>query len=428
MGAKNWYIDCVLAALECILSGIIQNIQGDNTMRNDTKMRDFGLEVFFSEWEFKARHHMTASDIESMSVSDLLAFADDDVRADFQNLWLGYTETWGAPDLRQAIANTYEQMKPANILCMAGAGEGIYATMKVLLDANDHVIVPVPNYQSAETVPLSICDVTGVPMRCETGVGGQNAMTKGGWRLDIDDVKAAIKPNTKLISLNFPHNPTGTLMPRKDLDALVALCRERGIYIFSDEVYRGVELDPDDQMPQLADVYEKGISLNVMSKAYGLPGLRIGWLAMQDLDLLERIERYKHYLSICNSGPSERLALIALTARDRIFSRNHQILSDNVALLEQLFDDFPGLVEWVRPMGGCVAFPKYIGPGNGEDFCRDLIQESSVLLLPSSIYESELLETPKDHFRIGFGRDTVFKEGLIAMRKHFDRKFPGFAR
>lgn len=391
------------------------------------KMRDFGLEVFFSKWEFKAQHHMTASDVESMSASDLLAFADDTDRAAYENLWLGYTETWGAPDLREAISATYDQMKPQNILCMAGAGEGIYTTMKVLLDVDDHVIVPVPNYQSAETVPLSVCDVTGVPMRCESGAGGQNAMSKGGWRLDIDDIKAAIQSNTKLISLNFPHNPTGMLLAREDLDALIEICRDRGIYIFSDEVYRGVELNPDDQMPQLADVYEKGISLNVMSKAYGLPGLRIGWLAMSDLELLQRIERYKHYLSICNSGPSERLALIALKARDRILARNRGIMLENIALLESLFDDFPGLVEWTRPLGGCVAFPRYVGPGDGETFCRDLIEESSVLLLPSSIYQSELMETPQDHFRIGVGRDQVFKEGIVAMRQHFEKKYSNFS-
>lgn len=397
-------------------------------MSNDNKMRDFGLEVFFSKWEFKARHHMTASDIESVSMLDLLTMADETDRADFENLWLGYTETWGAPDLREVISETYEQMDPQNILCMAGAGEGIYATMKVLLETGDHVIVPTPNYQSAETVPLTICDVTGVPMHCEMGGGGKNAITKGGWRLDVGDIKAAIRPNTKLISLNFPHNPTGMLMPREDLDELITLCRERGIYIFSDEVYRGVELDSNDRMPQLADVYEKGISLNVMSKAYGLPGLRVGWLAAQDHDVLQRVERYKHYLSICNSGPSERLALIALKARNQILARNQRIMNENVVLLEQLFDDFPGLVEWTRPLGGCVAYPKYTGPGDGEAFCRDLIEESGVLLLPSSIYKSELMETPQDHFRIGFGRDAVFKQGLQAMRLHFEEKFPSFAR
>ena len=384
-------------------------------------MRDFGLEVFFSRWEFTARYHMTASDVESLTVSDLLAMASEEDRNSFANLWLGYTETWGAPALRAEIARTFERMAPQNILCLAGAGEGLYAVAKVLLSSGDHAIVPTPNYQSAETIPLSVCEVTGVPLR-------RDAEAKGGWRLDLDDVRAVIRPNTKLLSLNVPHNPTGMLMPRTELDALIALCREHGIYILSDEVYRGIELDPADRMPQIADVYERGVSLNVMSKAYGLPGLRIGWIASQDSTLLQRVERYKHYLSIANSGPAEILALIALKARDRILSRNHTLLLDNVRLLEELWNDFPGLVHWQRPLGGCVAFPRFIGPGGGEAFCRAMIEESGVLLLPSSIYVSDLTDIPQDHFRIGFGRDAVFKNGLTAVRRHLAANYPGFAR
>lgn len=392
-------------------------------MTNPKPMRDFGLEIFLSRWEFTAPYHMTASDIESMTLSDLVALATPEDRDALENLWLGYTETWGASELRAEIAHTYETMSAENILCLAGAGEGLYAVAKVLLRAGDHVIVPTPNYQSAETVPLSVCEVTGVPLRRTAATMGPGAPVQGGWRLHPDDVRAAIRPNTKLVSLNFPHNPTGMLMTREDLDALIALCRTHGIHILCDEVYRGVELDPADRMPQIADLYERGVSLNVMSKAYGLPGLRIGWIASQDKSLLQKVERYKHYLSICNSGPSERLALIALKARDRILARNHALLRDNVMLLEQLFDDFPGLVEWQRPQGGCVAFPRCTVPEGGEEFCRKLIEESGVLLLPSSIYTSELTGVPQDHFRIGFGRDRMFKAGLMAMRRHFEKHY-----
>jgi len=257
-------------------------------------MRDFALEVFFSQWEFTAQHHMRASTQD---------------KANFEELSLGYTETWGAPDLRTAIAQTYDSMKADNILCLAGAGEGLYAIARVLLSKDDHVVVPTPNYQSAETVPLSICEVTGVCMDYTTG-----SSATAGWSLDVDKLKQAIRPNTKLISLNFPHNPTGIVMPDKAMNDLISFCRERGIYILVDEVYRGAELNSSNTMIQIADKYERGISLNVMSKAYGLPGLRIGWMATSDHDLLNRIEKYKHYLSICNSGPSEALTLIALKA------------------------------------------------------------------------------------------------------------------
>jgi aspartate/methionine/tyrosine aminotransferase len=380
-------------------------------------LRDFALEVHFSEWEFKARHHLTASDMESMTVRDLLDLGTDADREAFNATSLGYTETWGAPDLRAAIASTYDTMAQDNILTLAGAGEGLYALARVLLGPDDHAIVPTPNYQSAETVPAAICATTGIPMREERGY----------WRLDVDAVKAAIRPNTRLISLNFPHNPTGALMPRADLDALITLARANGIYILCDEVYRGVELDPDLRMPQIADVYERGISLNVLSKAYGLPGLRIGWLASADRDILQRVERYKHYLSICNAAPAERLGVIALAARDQIFARNRALLQRNLADFEALLSDFPGLIEFTAPEGGCVAYPRYTGPGTVDTFCADLIENHGILLLPSAMYRSDLGPTPTDRFRIGLGRDRAVADGLTAMRCYFEDHRAEFA-
>ena len=380
-------------------------------------MRNFELETFFSTWEFTARHHMTASDMESMSLADLLSLADPHDSKELIELRLGYTQTWGADDLRKLIAGTYDSLGAEHVLCLAGAGEGIYAAMRVLLTPQDHAIVVVPNYQSAETIALEVCEVTGVALH-----------EARNWQLDIAEVEAAIRPNTKLVSINFPHNPTGALMAHDDLAALVELCRKHDLYLFSDEVYRGVELDAADRMPQVADIYEKGISLNVMSKAYGMPGLRIGWVASKNTDVLQKIERYKHYLSICNSGPSERLAVIALEHRDTILDRNRAIVRENVVKLEALFNDFPGLFEWQRPKGGCVAFPKYTGPDGVEEFCKSLLKDSGVLLLPASVYKSELLDTPVDNFRIGFGRGAVFAEGLEAMRSHLETHYGEFRR
>jgi aspartate/methionine/tyrosine aminotransferase len=380
-------------------------------------MRNFELETFFSTWEFTARHHMTASDMESMSLADLLSLADPHDSKELLELRLGYTQTWGADDLRKLIAGTYDSLGAEHVLCLAGAGEGIYAAMRVLLTPQDHAIVVVPNYQSAETIALEVCEVTGVALH-----------EARNWQLDIAEVEAAIRPNTKLVSINFPHNPTGALMAHDDLAALVELCRKHDLYLFSDEVYRGVELDAADRMPQVADIYEKGISLNVMSKAYGMPGLRIGWVASKNTDVLQKIERYKHYLSICNSGPSERLAVIALEHRDTILDRNRAIVRENVVKLEALFNDFPGLFEWQRPKGGCVAFPKYTGPDGVEEFCKSLLKDSGVLLLPASVYKSELLDTPVDNFRIGFGRGAVFAEGLEAMRSHLETHYGEFRR
>jgi aspartate/methionine/tyrosine aminotransferase len=372
---------------------------------------DFRLETYFSRWEFAARYHMTASDAQSMTLRDLLGMASPEDAEAFDRLWLGYTQTFGAPVLREEIARTYDSLKPADILCFAGAEEGIYIANQVLLGPDDHAIVITPNYQAAETVPLSICAVTGVPLDRDNG-----------WDLDIERVAAAIRPNTRLISINFPHNPTGRIISRATLTALIDLCRQHGIWLLSDEVYRLLGPDPQRQIPQVADLYERGLSLNVMSKAYGLPGLRIGWIGCQDRELLVRMERMKHYLSICNSGPSEALAVIALKSRQAILERNNALVRANLALLDAFFAEFNSLFDWRRPDGGCVGYPRYLGKDSVDQFCTDLVEQSGVLLLPAGIYRSELGPVPTDHFRIGFGRDGV-ADGIAAMRSHLEARW-----
>jgi aspartate/methionine/tyrosine aminotransferase len=372
-------------------------------------MRDFALEVHFSKWEFKARYNLTASDAESMSMSNLLAYASDDERRGFENLHLGYSETFGSPALREAIADTYDNIDAADVLCFAGAGEGIYVAIRVLLGADDHAIVITPNYQSAETIPLSICEVSGVALD-----------EMNNWALDIDRLCAAIRPNTKLVSINFPNNPTGVVPSQDTMNALVELCREKDFWLFSDEVYRGIETETGRRVKQIADVYEKGMSLNVMSKSYGLPGLRVGWIACRDRELLQRMERYKHYLSICNAGPSEVLATIALKARKAIHERNVGIVRKNIAVAQPFFDAHRELFNFTPPDGGCVCFVKYKGADGVENFTKRLLEEAGVLLLPSSMYRSEIGDVPPDYFRLGLGRNNV-PDALKALQ-NFMRK------
>ncbi|MEZ5923234.1 MAG: aminotransferase class I/II-fold pyridoxal phosphate-dependent enzyme [Hyphomicrobiaceae bacterium] len=376
------------------------------------RMRDFALEVYFSKWEFTAKYNMTGSDAENMRMDELLALATDEERKSLETVSLGYTETFGAPALREAIAETYDTVKPEHLLTFAGAEEAIYVAMQVMLEDTDHCIVITPNYQAAETIPLSICEVTGVPLDIDKG-----------WDLDIGMVEAALKPNTRLISINFPNNPTGKIIPRASLDRLIDICRKRGIWLFSDEVYRLIDRDPSVRLPQAVDLYERAISLNVMSKAYGLPGLRIGWLASKDRDMLVRFERYKHYLSICNSAPSEVLARVALNHRDRILDKNRAIVRSNVELLNAFFADYEHLFDWKEPDGGCVTFIRYKGVDGVESFTKRLVEESGVLFLPSSIYRSELGPVPGDCLRVGFGRSHV-PEGLTAMRNWMQRNVP----
>jgi aspartate/methionine/tyrosine aminotransferase len=376
-------------------------------------MRDFALEVYFSKWEFAAKYNLTGSDAENMTLAELLDLADPADRAAFDGVGLGYTETFGAPALRAEIARTYETVAPEHLLCFAGAEEGVYVAMKVLLGADDHAIVITPNYQAAETVPLSICKVTGVALDIDKN-----------WDLDVELLRAALRPNTKLISINFPNNPTGKIISRKAFDAIVEICRSRGIWLFSDEVYRLIERDPNIRLPQAVDVYERGISLNVMSKAYGLPGLRIGWLACKDRPTLVRFERYKHFLSICNSAPSEVLARIALKSRDWILDKNRKIVRANIAALNAFFAEYRDLFAWREPDGGCVGFIRYQGAEGVEEFTRRAVEEAGVLFLPSSLYRSELGPVPENCLRVGFGHSHV-PAGLAVLRKWLNENLGG---
>lgn len=374
-----------------------------------TALPDFRLETYFSRWEFRARYNLAASDAQSMTLSALLELAEPADRVAFESLSLGYTQTYGEPALRDAIAATYEQRQAADVLCFAGAEEGVYVAMRVLLEPGDHAIVVTPNYQSAETVPAAICAVTGIALDPDDD-----------WSLDIDAVAAAIRPNTRLVSINFPHNPTGKILERERFDALVALCRRHGIWLFSDEVYRGLGASGSMHLPHAADVYERGVSLGVMSKAYGLPGLRIGWIACADRSLLQRMERYKHYTSICNAGPSEHLALIALKAGNIILERQRRLLDANLALLDAFFATWRDRFAWYRPDGGCIAYPRYLGSEGVDAFAASLVEEAGVLLLPATHYRSTLTPTPTDRFRIGFGR-TDLAEGLDVLSGYVSR-------
>jgi aspartate/methionine/tyrosine aminotransferase len=372
------------------------------------QLRPFELEVFFSKWEFTTRYNLCASDMQSMKLSELLAMADEGDREAWDQLHLGYTETRGLPALREVIAETYDTVDPADILCFVGAEEGIFAAMHALLGPDDHFVTIIPNYQSAESVPLSICSVTGIALDPAKN-----------WSLDLDELRDAIRPNTRMIYINFPHNPTGKVISRSDLDSIVAIAAEGGIYLFSDEVYRLIERRPDIRLPQAVDLYERGLSLGVMSKAYGLPGLRIGWIACRDHEVLDRMERVKYYTSICSPAPSELLAKIALKACDSILSRNRSLIDRNLAVLEGFFERYSDLFEWYLPDGGCVGYPRYVGDEGVEIFAADLVERAGVLILPASNYRSDLGPTPADRFRIGYGRANM-AEALAAMAKTFD--------
>ncbi len=304
---------------------------------------------------------------------------------------LGYTESAGAPELRTAVSSIYETTEPDDVVIVAAAEEGIFAAYHALLDPGDHVVVETPCYESA----LQVARSAGA----EATEWKRSAID--GWAYDLDALERALRPDTRLVYVNTPHNPTGTLMPREALDRIVELCAARGAWLFCDEVYRELEHDPADRLPAACDLYERAISLGSMSKTYGLPGLRLGWLASRDRGALARVVDLKHYTTICSSAPSELLSALALRHRDALAERNRAIVIANLQLLDGFFERRPERFSWVRPTAGPIGFSRLHGVEDTTGFCERLVSEAGVLLLPGAVYDEP------GHVRIGFGRATM---------------------
>lgn len=355
------------------------------------KLEPFKLERFFAKYEFNAPYLLCSSDCESVTVADLLAF-EPEATEGLHNLWLGYTESAGSPQLRREITGLYERIEPEQILVHAGAEEAIFGFVNSCLETGDHVIVHFPCYQSlSEVARAAGCEVTY-----------WEAHEADGWELDLDELKRNIKSNTRAIIVNCPHNPTGYLMSRQKQAQLVEIAREHNLMLFSDEVYRFLEHDEADRLPAAADLYENAVSLGVMSKTFGLAGLRIGWIATRNAEIYRKMATFKDYTTICNSAPSELLAELALRHRAALVQRNLGIVKDNLSLLNAFFVRHSELFNWSPPKAGPTAFPSLRLNRDIEEFCADLVEQKGVLLLPSSYYDYG-----NKNFRLGFARKNL---------------------
>ena len=356
----------------------------------------FKLERFFAKYEFKVKYLLSSSDCESLAMAELIQMAAPQSLEIWQGLRLGYTESPGHPLLRAEVARLYQQITPENVL-VAAPEEAIFVAMQTMLKPDDHIIVVSPVYQSLYEIARSIgCNVT--PWKLEPEANG--------WQLDLNKLENSLTDRTRMLVINFPHNPTGHTLTRSELEAITDLARKRDLYVFSDEMYRLLEPEPAIQLPAMCDIYEKGISLSGLSKSFALPGLRVGWLATQESALIERWLAFKDYTTICNSAPSEILGMIALQNKERILRRSIDIVRNNTAIAERFFTEYQDRFAWFKPQAGSVAFPKWLGAGSVEQFCEAVLDKQGVMIVPGSLFDS-----PGRHFRIGLGR-TNLKEAL----------------
>ena len=368
-------------------------------------IQPFTLERYFAQYEFNAPYLLCTSDCESLTVGELLAL-EPGAAEGLQQCWLGYTESQGSPELRTEIAGLYHQIDLDDILVHAGAEEAIFNFMNAVLDPGDHVIVHSPCYQSLyEVARAAGCQLT----RWATAEAEA-------WTLDLAWLEQHIQPNTKVIVVNCPHNPTGYLMSQDAQQQLIEIARRHNLLLFFDEVYRGLEYRPEDQLPAACDLYENAISLGVMSKTYGLAGLRIGWIATRNREVYQAMAAFKDYTTICNSAPSEYLAALALRQKGAIVERNLEIAKHNLALLNSFFDRHQAIFSWVPPKAGAIAFPGLKLNQSVEAFCADVVAQAGVLLLPGTKYDFD-----DRHFRVGFGRKNM-PEALARLEAYLEEQ------
>ena len=361
------------------------------------------LEERMAEWKKHTDMTMHESDVQPMKMSEVLTFADDELRDDWESLTLKYTETPGGIKLRTEVANLYRGVDPSQVVIFAGADEAIWVFFTATLKPGDHIIVLWPAYEALyQLASLAGAEVSLVPLESD------------GWRVDVDKVRKAFRPNTRFLVTNFPHNPTGATIDKSTYNALIDLCHEKGATFVGDEVYHLLEHKPEYRLPPAVDADETAVSFGVMSKAYALSGLRIGWITIKEPEMLKKLKDLNGLATPCKPAPSEVLATIALRAKDEVLTRSHKIIDDNLPLLDEFFEDYSDHFRWVRPKGATVGFPELIGM-NVEKFTEEYAKQEHVIVWPGMVFNY-----PGNNFRISYGRTWV-PEGLRRL-KHFADK------
>lgn len=363
----------------------------------------FATEQYFSLYEFNTPHLLCASDCESMSVAELMKLAGA-TASDLLDLRLGYTEAQGNPALRSAVSALYDNVGPDEIVVLGAPEEGIYLTMRALLEPGDHVVVLAPAYDSllnlAEHASGNVSRWLMQP-------------TPGGWRLDLAELERLVTPSTRMVVVNFPHNPTGYLPEAAEFEALLSIVRRHGAWLLSDEMYRGLEVEGVARLRSAADRYDRAIVLSGLSKTFGLPGLRTGWLVIHDPAARASVINWKHYTTICAAAPSEALATMALGIHESLAERSRRIIAGNLAAAGAFFARRPALFEWRAPRGGSVALVGLDMP-SATTYCHKLARDAGILLLPGRCLGAD------DHsVRFGFGREG-FGAALAAYEQYLE--------
>lgn len=364
------------------------------------KIREFAVEMWMNRYELQCELNLAETCVESLTVAELLAMAGrtETILSELLPLKLTYGAIEGSDRLRGLIAGMTETAQRDNVLVTHGAIGANALVHQTLVEPGDRVISVLPTYQQHYSIPESYgADVRILRLREENG-----------FLPDLDELRTLATPGTRLIAINNPNNPTGSVMDRAMLEEIVAIARGCGAWLLCDEVYRGTGQDGDGMTTSIFDLYERGISTGSMSKSFSLAGLRLGWI-IAPVDLVHPITVHRDYNTISVGMIDDHLAAIALEARDAILARSRAISRTNLAILADWVAREP-LIDWIKPRGGTTAMLKYDLPVPSEAFCLDLLEKTGVMMTPGSAFDME------GYVRIGYcNNEAVLREGLARM-------------
>ncbi len=361
------------------------------------KIEPFGVEIWMDEWETRCAYNLAETCVESLTIAELLQLAgrNSDDLSELLGMKMTYGAIRGSDRLRDAICGLYDRQKRENIIVTHGTIGANMLVHKTLVERGDKVVAVVPTYQQHYSIPASIgAEVSQVHLRAENG-----------YLPDLDELRAAATPGTRLIAINNPNNPTGAVMDRAFLLEIAEVARAAGAWLLCDEVYRGTGQDGSGMTEAVADLYEKGISTAGMSKAFSLAGLRLGWIAGPP-DLIEAVSVHRDYDTISVGMIDDHFAALALENRDKVLARSQAITRGNLAVLEEWVNGEPR-ISWIKPSAGTTALLHYDFDMPSREFCVKLLQETGVMFTPGSALGLE------GCVRIGYANTpSIIREGL----------------
>lgn len=364
------------------------------------KIRDFGVEIWMNEWETRCELNLAETCVESLTVAELLAIAGktDTILAELLPLKLTYGAIEGTERLRKLVAGLYDRQTLHNVIITHGAIGANALVHQTLIEPGDRVISVLPTYQQHYSIPESL----GADIRI-LKLGEAN-----GFLPDLAELAELAIPGTRLIAINNPNNPTGSLMDRAWLEAVAAIARNCGAWLLCDEVYRGTDQAGDGATTSVADIYERGISTASMSKAFSLAGLRLGWIVAPQ-DLIAAVAIHRDYNTISVGMLDDLFASIALENAEAILARSRRITRTNLAILDAWVQAEP-LISWIKPKSGTTALLKYDLPVGSRAFCSRLLAQTGVMLMPGDALDME------GYLRIGYtASEADLREGLARL-------------